>query len=145
LSDNADSDKMFYLMESGSSIYPENTSLPRRQVTLRTETLDAITARHSSLAAPYLLKLDVQGAELDVLRGGVETVKGAEFVMLEASVLNYNIGAPGWRDLTDFMENAGFLLHDIANLLRLPGGDLCQLDVIFVRNGSAFQPSGRLK
>jgi FkbM family methyltransferase len=144
LSHDAGLDKTFYVMETGSSMYPENTSVQRRQATLRTEALDAVMTRHPALAAPYLMKLDVQGAELDVLRGGVETVRRAEFVILEVSILNYNIGAPNWRNVTDFMESAGFLVYDIANLIRIPGGDLCQLDVIFVRNGSAFRSNEQL-
>jgi FkbM family methyltransferase len=134
----------FFMMETGSSIYPENTTAPRHRIRMHTETLDTVVSRHPRLREPYFIKLDVQGAELDVLRGGAETLGKAEGVMLEASVLNYNEGAPGLREIIEFMEAEGFAIYDIANLMRLVTGDLCQLDAIFLRHDSAFRPTGML-
>jgi FkbM family methyltransferase len=144
LSNEADREVPFFVMETGSSIYSENTSAPRRQVMLRTETLDAVRQRHIGLQTPYLVKLDVQGAELDVLRGGTATLRDTEVVMLEVSILEYNDGAPNFREVTSFLTAAGFVLYDIANLIRLPTDDLCQLDAIFLREDSALRPTGLL-
>ncbi|HLH42991.1 MAG TPA: FkbM family methyltransferase [Bryobacteraceae bacterium] len=59
----------FYKMGLGSSVLPELTSFPRSQTTLPMETLDGLLESRQ-LEQPMLLKLDVQGLELEVLRGG---------------------------------------------------------------------------
>jgi FkbM family methyltransferase len=37
-----------------------------------------------------LLKIDVQGAEIDVLRGAGRTLAGVEAIVIELSLLEYN-------------------------------------------------------
>ena len=70
------------------------------------------------LQGPLLLKLDVQGFELEVLRGSRIALDAAEFVLLEVSTLNYNRGAPLVAEVLDFMNQRGFVLFDIADLSR---------------------------
>jgi hypothetical protein len=82
---------------------------------------------------------------LDVLRGGTLTLKHTEFVILEVSILDYNSGSPQFREVIDFMAQAGFLIYDVINLIRLPtNNELCQMDMMFVRSGSAFRSTGIL-
>lgn len=142
LSAYPDQQVSFFAMETGSSIYSENTTVPRERVTLTTKTLDAVVGRNSNMRPPYLLKLDVRGAELDVLRGGKATLDLAEFVILEVSILDYHSGAPVFDEVIAFMKEAGFAIYDILNLNRLPTGELCHLDIMFVHNASIFRPAG---
>jgi FkbM family methyltransferase len=132
----------FYVMETGSSMYPENTTAPRKQVIMDTKTLDAVVGRQTMLKPPYLLKLDVQGAELDVLRGGAATLAQAMFVILEVSIMRYNSGSPLFMEVATYMEQANFAIYDILGLHRLPrSNELCQMDVIFIHKDSSFLPA----
>jgi len=93
----------------GNSYYKENTpfyneSHAKPRITL---TLDTVT---SKLPKPDLIKIDVQGAELDVLRGGMECLKHAKDVILEAQHVNYNEGAPKVEEVIGFMTSNGFEL-----------------------------------
>ena len=46
-----------------------------------------------SLHGPYLLKIDVQGAELDVLEGAQNLLKDTEAVVLEVSMFGFMAGS----------------------------------------------------
>ena len=80
-------------------------------------TLDSLLSEFN-LQGPLLLKLDIQGFELEVLRGSRIALDFAEFVLLEVSTLNYNRGAPLVAEVLDFMNQRGFVLFDIADLDR---------------------------
>lgn len=132
-----------YGTSTGSSIYPEQTRFSRNVVKLEMKTLDRILAG-SDMAAPDLLKIDVQGAELDVLKGAVNALKTVEFIHMELSTLQYNAGAPLIADVLPHLEMSGFVLFDILDEHRGPNQMLLQLDALFVRKGSAFRPTGIL-
>jgi len=55
-----------------------------------------------------LIKLDTQGSELDILKGGKRLVDRAKAIILEVSFVEYNEGAPTSEDLTSYMDNIGF-------------------------------------
>jgi FkbM family methyltransferase len=126
-------------ISTGSSKYKENTRFPVEERLLQSRTLD-------TLAAPLgrrfeLIKLDVQGSELDILAGGRQTLAQAEFVMLEISLAPYNAGAPLIREVLQQMEEYGFLLFDLMDETRLgPQAALIQIDGLFARSGSVHIP-----
>jgi FkbM family methyltransferase len=122
---------------SGSSIYYENTSYPRHSVFMPMTTLDAVMAAHAPIGEVFL-KLDVQGAELDVLKGAPGTLERTSTVLLEASLVEYNLGAPRIADAISFMFDHGFMLFDIWDLRRI-GPVLAQVDLLFTRCGSILE------
>lgn len=62
------------------------------------------------LPLPDLIKIDAQGAELDILNGALQCLSHANDVILEAQTVNYNEGAPQADTVTAFMKDAGFRL-----------------------------------
>jgi FkbM family methyltransferase len=79
----------------GSSVYLEDESsnvngVPRMVPVI---TLDSL-ANDRGAIPPFLLKIDVQGAELDVLSGGERLLRSAEYVLLEASFFEFFTGGP---------------------------------------------------
>jgi len=70
-------------------------------------TLDT-AAKSKNFPRPDLLKIDVQGAEYDVLRGAVETLKSVKHVILELQKVDYNKGAPLCDFVIDYMNQQGF-------------------------------------
>ena len=76
----------------GSSLYLECedsdvNGVPR---TVPAVTLDDL-CKGQDLQGPFLIKVDVQGAELDVLRGAAQILKDTEYVILEASLFKFFI------------------------------------------------------
>lgn len=139
----------FYQMSTpfgstGSSLYEEQTAFDRQIVTLPMCRLDDFLAAHSD-SHFQLIKLDVQGAELDVLSGGQKTLQAAEIVLLEASFIQYNKGAPLFDEVIAFMKADGFVVFDILDCFRAKQDILFQGDILFVRKDSPLRPAGLFK
>jgi len=129
----------FYAMEAGSSVLPENTNFKRDELALEMTTLDAVSDSVTG-EGPLLLKIDVQGYELEVLRGGAKTLARADVVLLEVSLLEYNQGAPLMPEVVAFMNSAGFVPYDVCGQFRRETDTaLCQIDIMFVRRDSALR------
>lgn len=130
----------FHVSGTGSSIFAERSDAKRmlRQMPMRT--LDDLLSEYERLREPLFLKLDIQGAELECLRGGDATLGKAEVVQLEVALLNYNEAAPQAAEVIAFMDAKGFVMFDIAGFVRPNGINLVQLDIIFVRKTSRLRP-----
>jgi FkbM family methyltransferase len=81
-----------------------------RRVTV--STLDGVARRHA-LAGPYLLKLDVQGSELDVLRGSLAILEEAIIVVSEISIFS---SRDSLVELLGFMQGQGWSLFDLTDM-----------------------------
>lgn len=100
----------------GNSYYVENPAVKADALkyfneshkrSLSTVTLDTV-ARLKAFPKPDLIKMDVQGAELDVLKGAAETLKTAKHVILGLQIVEYNKGAPLVNVVIDYMNQIGF-------------------------------------
>lgn len=118
-------------------------------------TIDSIVKRRE-FGPVDMLKIDIQGAEFLALLGATETLATAKYVMLEASVHQYNPGAAGFADINTLLEHQGFRLYDIIDLRhdklvwdKMPGHEewgaenkfpmgkiLMQFDCLWARNDS---------
>jgi FkbM family methyltransferase len=83
----------FFLSGTGSSTLEEITSFDKAKIELPMQRLDDVEGV-AALPGPLLLKLDVQGFELEVLRGSKTTLERTEVILSEVSLLPYNVGAP---------------------------------------------------
>jgi FkbM family methyltransferase len=94
----------------------------------------------ANLPAPYLLKVDVQGGELDVLAGAQKVLEQTQFVVLETTLFETYKGAPQFFDVVQFMHQKGFVVYDLAGMLHRPlDGALLQVDVAFVPSNSPLR------
>ncbi len=96
--------------------------------------LDTLVAREK-LPWPDLLKLDVQGFELEVLRGAEECLRRARAVLCEVSFQRFYVGQPLFSEVLLFLEKRGFTLHALGSA-AVPGAPLVQTDALFLRSGS---------
>ena len=118
---------------SGSSLRRELTRHPMVERTLPVVTLDEVVEGSSLARRPIaLMKLDVQGSELDVLSGAPRTLGRTSFVQLEVSFVAYNEGAPMVEDVIGEMLRFGFVPVDLFDR-RYASGRLLQADVLFGR------------
>lgn len=127
----------FFEMETGSSLFEEQSNAPRESKSYVTDTLDNIAA---GLGGPLFLKLDVQGAELEVLKGGEETLARCEVIQLEVAMLPYNEGAPTFLEVLSYMDERGFVPLDVSGFSRPNGIDLVQIDMLFAQRDSPLRP-----
>lgn len=94
--------------------------------------------RSRSLSGPFLLKRDVDGKELDVLEGSIETLHGTECAIVET--VFFGDGPNNFHRVTAFMEGRGFVIYDIVEPLYRPlDSALWQVDTIFVKRDGRFR------
>ena len=107
-----------------------------KKVSAPITTLDALMTK-MGLPDPDFIKLDLQGAELDCLRGAPRCLANAEAVLLEVTMIPFQSGMPLVADIVPFMSQHGFRLYDILSLWHRPlDGALAQGDWLFARESS---------
>jgi len=137
LSDD-EKDYDFYSMESGSSIFEEQTNYFRKIKKVKSSLLYNELPNEIKNTKSNLIKLDVQGAELKIISGLKELINNFEVIILEVSLHKYNKGSPLFYDVISHMQNNNFILYDIYDLKRLGDQDsyLLQFDCVFLRENS---------
>lgn len=114
---------------------------PRRTVPV--VRVDDLVAEHR-LAAPFLVKVDVEGAELQVLEGARDTLAQTDVVLLEVSFFRLVPGGAEVADVVAWMRAAGFSAYDVyAGHVRPLDGALAQLDMAFVRTDGPLRADHR--
>ncbi len=129
----------FHEMGTGSSLFAEASDAPREVVTYTTRTLDDVTIGFLSDAHDVFLKIDVQGAELEVLRGATAVMEKAALIQLEVAMLQYNRDAPLLPETVAWMAGRGWYPTEISGFSR-PASTLVQIDLLFARAGSPLRP-----
>ena len=128
---------------TGSSMLTELTDVESHTEIMEMVTLGDVLDS-AGFGVPDLVKLDVQGYELEGLRGFEAQLTSCRFVMLEVSVRQYNEGAPLMAEIIAWLDARDFVVHDIVGRLREPGGgDLLQLDLLFARTSDPVRETFR--
>ncbi len=89
-----------------------------------------------------ILKLDLQGYELEALRGAERLLPGIRVIATEVEFVSLYHGQPLFRDLDSFLETKGFRLFNFYELYTHPNGQLTAGDAIYVNRsffGDAFE------
>jgi len=120
---------------TGNSIYKENSDFYKEGSYFKkqyfTKTLDSVLQGKKF----DLIKLDVQGSELDIIRGGLNLVKAAKALLVEVSLIDFNIGAPKKEEVFEFLSSIGFEpVEKIADMNHPIHHTLIQQDFLFLNN-----------
>lgn len=78
-----------------------------------------------------LLKIDVQGYELEVLKGSKEVLKKINYLYIEASSVELYENQPLLKNIEDFLNSEGFILKDSFNKIYDKKRNLIQGDYFF--------------
>jgi FkbM family methyltransferase len=93
---------------------------------------------------PDLVKIDVQGMELQVLRGSTQLFDHTEVFVIEVNLFVFMPGCPRVHEIVQWMADRGYYLFDLAGSLRRPfEDDLGQLDLVMVSQKSPLISSNR--
>ena len=107
-----------YYKEIGTDVYARSRGHPRM-----TRTLDSVV-RLRDFPKPDLVKIDVQGAEVDILNGGVQTMSSTQHMLVELQAVEYNEGAWTVDKSMPFIESLGWTCETPTAFSRgHPDGD----------------------
>ncbi len=125
-----------WLQSTGSSLYRENTAFFRDEVVLKAEVDKARLDDVFRGRRFDFVKIDTQGAELDVLMGGRAVLSQADYILVEVSFVDYNSGGAKAEAVFAQLASMGFRCGEAADFHRLRGvedGALLQMDFLFER------------
>jgi FkbM family methyltransferase len=100
--------------------------------TVPVTTLDAY-CREKNIDAVYLIKIDVQGFELEVLKGAEQTLAITDYVFVESAIRPLYEGAPRFTDVYTYLDRHGFHLIGMRAWHR-GNQTLVESDMLFRRN-----------
>ena len=80
-----------------------------------TMTLDEIVELNN-FPLPTVIKIDVQGAERDVLEGATKTLKSVQHLIIEVQSAEYNEGAPLKEETFSYLDSLGF--RNVAEIVN---------------------------
>ena len=106
---------------------------------MRATTLDELLSLRIGAGERVLLKLDVEGHELDVLAGAQQLLSRVDVIISEVQFFDIDgIGNPVFGEFVAALDRLGYMLYDVAGLGQRPrDGRLNVGDVVFVRRGSS--------
>jgi FkbM family methyltransferase len=120
---------------SGSSVLLDSGNARVSSMT----TIDQLI-KDGDCAPPELLKLDVQGYELEVLEGWNFEFERCQVIQCEISLLPLVPGAPMLEEVIAYMARRDFLMWDVDELIRAPSdGAVWQIDALFCRKDSPLR------
>lgn len=134
-----------------STLRPDPALMPRfldkeahteiiSEVPLKVRPFDAV-ATETGLR-PDVLKIDIQGGELGVLKGAAGSLKDSVlFVEAEVSFFERYVGQPVFREIEEFLAGLGFEFIDFYRMKRYRHVNAARIDIL--RLGRR-QPTGRL-
>lgn len=95
-------------------ISTDNVHYPKgkasNEINVEIKTLDSVSAYEQAGKGKSLLKLDVQGYELEVLKGGDKTLKNLDYILIEANLEQLYTNQPTFTEVNNYLNSKGFEL-----------------------------------
>jgi len=126
----------------GDSIYREvsahwaHVEPEKRQAT----SLDTLKHKYPEVfndAQFDLIKIDTQGSEIPILKGGKNLIKNTSFILLEMPFFGvFNGGIPNFLEHIKFMDDNGFIPYNIVEIHQscwAMRNALIQIDIMFIK------------
>jgi FkbM family methyltransferase len=113
---------------TGNGIYQENTEFKFTPEKRRTITLPTLLGSEKGFD---LIKMDVQGSELNIIKGALPIIKNTKYLLLELQTYQYNKGAPLIEEVVSYLHGIGFGFVDLFDLMY-SNNHLIQVDGLFI-------------
>lgn len=119
-----DSSSLLPIGDAQRGTFPGTQEVAREPV--HVVRLDAVV---SDFDRPALLKIDVQGAELDVMRGASGILPSIDEVLVEASFIELYVGQALADIVLDLLVDQGFRLRGVYSVAYTSDGQCVQCDL----------------
>ena len=134
LSDKIKDVKFYSKAHTGDSYYLEQTNFYQKNLLpkmKKTNMLDNIVEKNN-LPFPDFIKIDTQGSEIDILKGGQKVVESCKIILLECPIIQYNLGSPNLSEYINYLNSINFVPHDICETHNIDQV-LIQIDILFIK------------
>ena len=113
---------------TGNGIYPENTEYEFKPEKRKAITLPTLLGSEKGFD---LIKMDVQGSELNIIKGALPIIKNTKYLLLELQTTPYNKGAPQMEEVVSYLHSINFGFVDLFDLMYI-NNHLIQVDGLFI-------------
>lgn len=137
----AKSESLDLYMHGDQSSFLRSEDFSGRAIRVGVRTCDDVLADVSNLPLhpSILMKIDVQGYEVQVLKGAQKTLASCEIVLVEVSTQRVYENSPLAHEVVSYLGERGFCIFDVASYVQRPlDRKLCQMDLVFVHTNSAL-------
>jgi len=103
------------------SLYKPDVELLSRYNNMHYKNIESVTsintvsldyfAKNNNINEVDFIKIDVEAAELDIFKGGINTLKNVLAIVSEAEFISMHIDQPLFGDVCDYLKKQGFLFH----------------------------------
>lgn len=100
-------------------LFTDNHIIKKNGLTLST------VIKNKKIPFPDLVKIDVQGCELDILKGSMDTINKSKYLIVELQHSEYNKGAPLCNETRDFLIQHGWIVYAEKFSNNGPDADWC--------------------
>lgn len=122
----------FYAPDAREAVHAANGNRVIRRVEVEVQTLDAVAAGISDLSRAFL-KIDTQGFDLEVLKGGNTVAQQVPMVQTEVSLRALYSDSPSMQDSIAAFGGLGFAVADLFLISTDGGQRAVEFDCIMVR------------
>jgi FkbM family methyltransferase len=99
--------------------------------------MDNFYDKYECESSCLFIKIDTQGFEHHVLKGGLKSLKIAKVLQLELSIVELYEGQTLMLEMIRYLENLGFKLWGLdPAFVDVKTGQMLQIDAIFIKNDS---------
>lgn len=119
---------------TGDSYYIENTNLYEKDLDkkiTKTNTLNDIVEKNN-IPLPDFIKVDTQGSEIDILKGGDKILSNCSLIYIECPIIQYNQNSPNFVDYINYMKSIDFLPYEICEVHYIDKV-MVQIDILFLK------------
>lgn len=120
------------ISSTGCSIYKEKTEYFNDSnleiIKLPMYKLDDITKYYFDF-----IKMDTQGSELDIIKGGINTIQHCKYLIIEVSLTPTNEGSPLKSELIEYLKSININEVEVS-YNHYNNGKLSQQDILFKNN-----------
>lgn len=106
----------------------------KKQILIDTDTIDNLVL-NQKVQVPNLVKMDIEGSELDALQEATSILGKTEVFIIETALYNFGEYRPDFYDIVEFMRSKEYYVYDVVGYHRRPyDGSLGMLDIVFVKD-----------
>ena len=133
ISSNSESSSILKILPSHTNLKPNSVTIGNEFVEIRK--LDNYMNLITQYRKSYLLKIDTQGYEMEVLKGSSKILDIIDSLLIEVSLIELYEGQELFIDILEFLKKKNFKIWSLDRVMGDKStGQTYQLDIFFVKD-----------